>query len=261
MRFMILYGLLIQMALFSHEGGHALRALIVFDTSTPDIQMASATDTARMKEALGFAAEQAKLTFCPTVLNASNLNQRALQKWLKRIHPKSGDVVFFYYAGRGSNHPHQKWPYIRFGAGRQISEKAVTRRIISYKPDLAVVIFDCYNKPLTPQDDVDFSQVQKVDISQYGSMPGFRNLFRKHKGWMMWSSGKKVQNAYYSSQKPVGGFFTNNFLRGFFRYSRVPKVDWGKVASCTRMSYFSAHINTPPLFDAHFTSSPSVVMR
>ena len=262
MRFTILYGLLIQMVLFSHENGHSLRALIVFDTSTPDIQVASVADAARIKEALKFAAGQAKLTFRPTILNASNLTQRTFQKWLKGIHPKSGDVAFFYYAGRGSNRPHQKWPYIRLGAEKQISEKTITRRIASYKPDLAVVIFDCYNKLLTSQEGVDFSRVQKVDISRYGSMPGFRNLFRKYKGWMMWSSGQNVQNAYYLSQpQPVGGFFTSNFLKGFFRYSQEPKVGWGKIESCTRMSYFSAHINTPPPFDAHFTRLPSIGMR
>lgn len=262
MRSVILCGLFIQMALFSHDHKPSLRTLIVYDSLTPDVQVAAVADVARVKEALKFAAGQAGLIFRPKILTASNLNKKTFQRWLKRIHPKSGDVAFFYYAGRGFDLPHQKWPLIQFGAQKRVSERSVTRRIISHKPDLAVVVFDCYNKSLAIHDGVDFSQIQKVNIPRYRSMPGFKNLFRKHKGWMMWSSGEGVQNAYCSSRhQPLGGLFTSCFLSGFFGYSQERTVNWGKVFYCARGLCFDAHINSIPSFDARFRTVPSIGMR
>ena len=259
MRFVILCGLIVQMALFSYDHKPSLRTLIVYDSLTPNVQAAAVADAARVKEALEFAAGQAGLVFRPKILTASNLNKKTFQKWLKTIHPSSGDTAFFYYAGRGSNHPHKKWPFIPFGTKKQTSEKTVLRHINSRKPNLAAVVFDCYNKPITNQSGVDFSKIRKLDISRYGPMLGFKNLFRNYKGWIMWSSG---QSAFYSSrQPPIGGLFTSNFLRGFFGFSKSPHVGWTNVSCITRSLCCDTNLKPPPVFVCHFKKIPDTGIR
>ena len=262
MRIVILCGVLVHIALFSHEHKPSLRTLIVYDSLTPDLKVAAAADVARVHEALGCAAGQAGLIFRPQVLTVDTFSPKTFQKWLKRIHSKSGDVAFFYYAGRGVNRSHQKWPSISFGRKKLISEKGVTRRVRSYKPDLAVVVFDCYGKSVTSQDGVDFNQIRKVEMSQLDARPGFNNLFRKHKGWIMWCSGEKAQNSFYSSQQqPFGGLFTSNILRALFSYGKVQDISWVHVAHCASRLSSDVHINFPPLLDVHFTRVPEVLIR
>jgi hypothetical protein len=262
MRLMIFCGLLIQMVLFSSEHKPSFRALVVYDSFTSDVQVAAAADAARVQEALGFAAREAGLQFCPKILTLNAFSQKAFHKWLKTINPKSRDVAFFYYAGRGSNHHHQKWPLIHVGAKKQISEKEVLKHINSRKPSLAAVVFDCYNKPVTTQGRVDFNQIRAVDVSQLESRPGLWNLFREHKGWIMCCSGKNAQRACYSSQQPpLGGLFTSNLLRGFFTYGKVRDIGWTHVTRYARSLSMDANVHSLPFFDAHFTKVPGVLIR
>ena len=258
MRLMILCGLLIQVVLFSHDHKPSFRALIVYDSSTHDVRAAAAADAARVKEALGFVAGRAGLVFRPKILTANTFSPKTFQKWLKTIHPSSGDTAFFYYAGRGSNRPHQEWPYISFGKKKQICEKKILWHINSHKPNVAVVVCDCYGKAVTDQSRVNFQRTPPLDLAHYGPMPGFNNLFRKPKGWAMWSSGKNVQKAYFSSQQqPIGGLFTSNFLRGLFGYSEQRYVGWTNVASCTRIRlHLYAAISPTPVFECKFTKKP-----
>ena len=188
MREILFCSLLLPVVLLSQELRPCLRTLIVYDSSTQDVEIAAAADAVRVKEALGFAAGQAGISFRPKILIASQFTKKTFQKWLKTIHPSSKDTAFFYYAGRGTNRPHKKWPFIAFGAKKLISEKTVLRHLKSQKPNLAIVVFDCYKKPVTAQGVIDFSKIRKVDISPSDPRPGFKNLFLNHKGWAMWSS-------------------------------------------------------------------------
>jgi hypothetical protein len=137
MRTVVLFFVLIQSVLFCREQRPYLRALIVHDTSTPDIQIASTADVNRVKQAFSFIADQTGLSFKPTVVEASKLSKKTLCAWLKTIrHSSKKEVAFFYYAGRGTNIHTSKWPLIRLGKGLHISEPVVAKRIKSRKPKL-----------------------------------------------------------------------------------------------------------------------------
>jgi hypothetical protein len=256
MRSLLLCLLLVQTMLFCQGQKPSLRVLIVHDTSTTDIQVASMADMIRVKKAFTYIAGQTGLRFQPTVIKGNELTKQTLKAWLKTIHSCSKDVVLFYYSGRGSNTHNSKWPSIAFGKRANLSEVEVTRYIKARGPKLGVVIFDCYSRPVALIDNVDFKFIDDFEVTKPGRRPGLKNIFRANKGIIMGCSGSDVEKAYCSMHlQPIGGLFTTNFLKGLFAYSGAYRADWNNVIMRVGSLSRNAHIMQTPIFKKN-TSNP-----
>ena len=249
MRFFISCLVLVQASLFCcQEKQPCLRALIVYDTSKTDIQIASTADVARMKETFEYIATQTGLRFHPTVVKANELSKKAFQKWLRSIRPSRDEVALFYYSGQGRNTKKSKWPSITIGKELRLAEDTVAKKIKASKPKLGIVVFDCYNRPVSSQGNIDFKLIPCTELSKLPAMPGLKNIFRANKGVVLGCPCKGVQQAFYSAQKPpIGGVFTSQFISGLFAYSRDARANWNNVGVHLRSCADCAHIKPLPI--------------
>ena len=230
MRTLVSCLVVLQAALFCREQQPCLRALIVQDMSTPDVQIASAADVDRVKQAFAFIADQTGLSFKPTVLKAHHLSKRTFRMWLKTIHSSSKEVALVYYSGQGANTHNSKWPSIGFGKRSSISESVIAKQIRSRKPKLGLIIFDCYRRCVDSQKKINLSRVRDLDRLSLGSLPGLRGLFRKTRGIIMGCSNYDAGQAFYSTKAPcIGGLFTIGFVRGVFLHGCKQGYGWSHI--------------------------------
>ena len=250
MRFFISCMVLTHAVLFCCENQPCLRALIVQDCSKTDVQIASAADAVRVKEAFAYIASQTGLHFQPTVIKAHELSKKAFQKWLKTIRPSKNEVALFYYSGQGTNTKKSKWPSITLGKGFQLDEEGVAKQIKAAKPKLGVIVFDCYNRVIPAQNACRLQRLPTLDLSKPRPLPGLKNIFRANKGIVLACSSPKVDRAFYSVQEPpIGGIFTTQFLLGLFGYTRDAWANWHNVRFAMNEAAGIAHIKFRPLFE------------
>lgn len=192
-----------------------LKALIVYDTSSPHISKATSADAKRVAKAFAFMARQTGGRFHPKVLKASKFTKKTFQAWLKTLNVSPSEGALFYYAGIGKNSGIQAWPLIKFGK-KQISEAEVSKKISARGVATTIVFFDCYSRPITPYDAINPNTVTSQDIIRFGGGFMFKTRNQKNVRLFMGTSGINVSTALCSTSiKPFGGLFTTLLLRGF----------------------------------------------
>jgi hypothetical protein len=118
-----------------------------------------------------------------------------------------------------------------------------------HKPKLGVIVFDCYSRAATPQDNINFKAIRNYNVYAFGRQPGLKNIFRSNKGIVMVRSGSDVEKPLCSTQvQPIGGLFTSNFLDGLFAYDAHPNADWNNVRVYTRCVSEFARMKPEPVF-------------
>ena len=213
MRLLIVLCILTQTALWSTEKAPCMRALIVYDTSTPEIKKASKADVKRVKASFRLLAQQAGFSFEPTTLNGSRLTEKSFQRWLKTIRSSSVDGALLYYSGSGTNGPKHQGPQIRFGAEKTLSQEKALKRISAQKPGTTMVLFDCYARAIKPQDRLNLKRATVKDISKFGGKPPYSLKKQGKRKLIKGASGTDVTKTLCSvHSKPIGGVFTTLFL-------------------------------------------------
>lgn len=207
--------LLVQGGLFAEAVTPCLKALIVYDTSSPHISKATSADAKRVAKAFAFMTRQTGGRFYPKVLKASKFTKKTFQSWLKTLNVSPSEGALFYYAGIGKNSGNQAWPLIKFGK-KKISEVEVAKKITARGISRTIVFFDCYSRPITPYDAMNPNTVTSQDIIRFGGGFMFKVGKQKNGRLFMGTSGINVSTALCStSVKPFGGLFTTLLLRGF----------------------------------------------
>lgn len=226
MRTVIVCLALTQVMLFGGSKQPGFKALIVYDSSTPNVQIASTADATRVKRAFALIAEKIGLKFHSTTLKADELSKHTLQAWLKSLSAK--DIALFYYAGRGISvrKGYSKCPIIACGKGR-ISAEAIAKRLKRRKPKLRMIFLDCYNRPASAQPNIEYKFLPTFDELVVKEGSGWMNIFRRNRGFVLGYSCRNADKAFYSSQKqPIGGFFTTTLLSGLFDFSQNQHENW-----------------------------------
>ena len=212
MRFLVVCCLLVQGGLLADDPTPCMKALIVYDTSSPHISKATSADAKRVAGAFAFMAQQTGGSFHPKVLQASKFTKKTFHAWLKTLDASPSGGALFYYAGIGKNSGNQAWPLIKFGK-KKISEEEIAKKIAARGIARTIVFFDCYSRPITPYDAINPNTVTNQDIARFGG--GFM-WKQKNDRLLMGTSGVNVSTTLCSTSiKPLGGLFTTLFLRGF----------------------------------------------
>jgi hypothetical protein len=215
MRILMVCSLLVQGALLAQAQTSSIKALIVYDVSSPHISKASTADAHRVARAFRFMMEQTGGKFYSKMIKASRFTKKSFRSWLKTLHSSPTEGALFYYAGKGMNAPTRAWPLIKCGK-KKISEDGVAKKVASRKVGLNIVLFDCYGRTITPYDAIDPNRVTVKDVMRFGGGFVFKTDMLKNGRLLMGVSGTNVSTALCSTHtKPVGGLFTTAVLRGF----------------------------------------------
>jgi hypothetical protein len=188
----------------------------VYDGAASDIQMAAAADAQRVQKAFAAMARQGNGIFRSKVVRASDCTKKCFQAWLKTIRSSPTEGAVFYYAGRGSNVNHQKWPCIEIARHKRLLEAAVAKLMASRKPGLAMILFDCYARAITQADGIDLTRLTGIGVASHGGGPQFKFVSKGNRRVILGCSGRDVKRTLCSLEaQPVGGIFTTLFLKGW----------------------------------------------
>ena len=218
---------------FAQDKEPSLRALIIYDSSPSDLKDSYSVDAQRMSKSLESIAYHTKLAFRLKVCKEKNLSLKFLKQWLRGIPSSSQDVVFVYYAGRGScvSNTDSDWPSIKVSgrcSGSSYAEDVIAKMIQTKNPRLCFVMFDCYQRLLS------ISRKKLYIPRCIRKTPGnggFKRLFLKTKGVITACSARTGQPAYGIFQKGyTGGLFTSVFI-GVMQLANVSPARWETIFS------------------------------
>ena len=215
MRILMVCCLLVQGVLLAQAHPPRIKALLVYDTSSPLISKATTADAKRVAKAFRLMVGDTGGAFHSKTIKASKFTKKTFQSWLKTLHASSTEGALFYYAGIGTNVSTQAWPLIKIGK-KKISEQEVAKKIGARGVALNMVLFDCYSRAITSYDVINPNTVTNQDIVRFGGGFLFKDERRKKARLLMGTSGMNVSTTLCStSTKPIGGLFTTLLLRGF----------------------------------------------
>ncbi len=227
-KWFLLLGICLQSFLVAWDRPTTLHALIIKNTSEPNGKIASTADANRMTELLQAISRKGKLQLKLTSLDINRLGPSTFESWIRSI--KKNSVVFMYYSGAPRKSSEKTdWPSITFHGcmcqwGHPLSQERFTKRILKQDPKLAIVLFDCYTKPLSTSHHLSTPGCFK------GRLPNVKALFLRNKGYIMAAS--VPENGCFAcstTHEPLGGVFTTKFLSGLHHVAKSPGSAWSNM--------------------------------
>lgn len=216
-----------------------LKVLIAADTTTKNISPGSIADVDRMKKSFQGIAAQTGLRLRLTILQNTKLTPEHIGAWVRSL--SSSDISFCYYTGHGVRLPEitNQWPCIVLPAtglnkARAIPGSVILKAIKKRHPRLAIVFFDCCNRPVTAKtgEPTDFNK--QLIIRKTPALPGLKTLFLKAKGIIATCAATRGEAALTVVRaSPQGGLFTTGFLATLHHVGRDATASWPTVLGTT----------------------------
>jgi hypothetical protein len=173
-----------------------------------------------------------------------------LKSWVRSLKMAPKDVVIFYYSGKCFLQKKQS-----LKMAHAFAERRIAKILRANKARLALAIFDCYEKQITPRDNISFSFFSDMNNSLSSSSRGMYSLFKKSSGVLIAFSDRNPSRGMYSLEKNVtGGIFTTSFLSALRSWADEPRVSWSNVIHLTRDGGRESHFQQEPFFFAQMHS-------
>lgn len=180
-----------------------LHAVLIADTSDPDIGASAARDLGRVEQLVDLIAAQFDDTKIQ-ILRDGDATPAMAESALNRVKTEYDDTVFLYYSGHGDKGPEgSPWPTLTFGDSSISASKllSITRADVSLR---TIAIFDaCNGERELP------SSRWPASISADPS--AVQEMFRGFTGTIIATSSERPYVSYADSDG-AGSFFTTELL-------------------------------------------------
>lgn len=225
--------------LVSTDSKPKLQALLIADTSAPELRDASLADLLHIENSLAAIAYHTGIDFQARKLTDATCSVESIQKMLLSLTADSNDIVFFYYTGHGSMDPYgSRWPVITPSNNRDLSlpGSLIANFFRQNKHRLDVILFDCCNFSMSDQRRLERIKGLTCMLSKRGSYPGLKKLFLQNRGLIIGCASAHHEYAIGCCSGPTpGGLFTTGFLEALKKVSEKSKSPtWDLVFKKTR---------------------------
>ena len=206
--------------------------ILVGDALSKDIFHATKSDIQKIRTEVQAIAKSGNYNLKLTVFYDKKSNASDVLQSIKKMKPKSDDLVLFYYSGHGyrtSINEGDPWPNLDFPyENKGIRLKKIIDLIKIKKAGLSIILADCCNLKIPQKMAPVILKGTSHVISAKQKRLNYRSLFCATSGVIAIASARAGKPSYCTVE---GSFYTNSFLASLRTVVETSKskVNWSAV--------------------------------